>query len=159
MNWLLVGALFGLALPLVAFAADVPDLTKTPGVSRPGLSEANICTIKWGRDARHVTSAMKTETFQRYGFTGNDDPKCVQDAHGRRCEVDHLISRELGGADDVDNLWPEPYGTSPWNASRKDRLENRLHREVCAGRVSLEQARGMIVHDWRAAYVTYFGQP
>jgi hypothetical protein len=32
---------------------------------------------------------------------------------GRR--IDHLISLELGGANTVDNLWPQPYD-GEWNA-------------------------------------------
>ena len=25
------------------------------------------------------------------------------------CEVDHRVSREVGGADTIENLWPQPY--------------------------------------------------
>jgi hypothetical protein len=83
----------------------------------------------------------------------------VPDKQGRRCEIDHLISRELGGADDVRNLWPEAYGTSPRNAVRKDRLENALHKEVCAGGLTLEAAQKAIATDWIAAYQQRFGSP
>ena len=75
-------------------------------------------------------------------------------------EIDHLISRELGGADDVKNLWPQSYGTSPWNAHLKDKLENRLHAEICRRHtITLKQARDMIVNDWRVAYRKYYGEP
>jgi hypothetical protein len=65
--------------------------------------------------------------------------------------MDHLISRELGGADNVRNLWPQPY-TGPWNARDKDRLENRLHREVCHEGLPLAEAQRMIATDWISAY-------
>jgi hypothetical protein len=71
-----------------------------------------ICAKSWGRDARHVMAKMERKVFERYGLTGNADKACKRDAHGRRCEIDHLVSRELGGADDVLNLWPQPYGSS-----------------------------------------------
>ena len=142
-----------------AFAGDIPDLSKTPGLARAGLSKAKICSIKWGKDERHVTTAMKRQVFGLYGYSGYDDSRCVRDSHGRRCEVDHLIGRELGGADDPKNLWPQAYGTSPWNAVLKDTLENRLHNEVCAGHISLRAARGMLVNDWRKAYVQFYGKP
>jgi hypothetical protein len=152
-------ALVGL-LATAARADDaVPDLAKTPGLSRAGLSVQKICTIKWGKDERHVTDAMKTQVFAAYGYSGYQDARCIADAHGKTCEIDHLISRELGGADDVKNLWPEAYGGTPWNAHLKDKLENRLHKEVCAKHITLTQARSSIVHDWRKAYVKYFGQP
>lgn len=142
----------------MATAGDLPNLHTTPGVVRTGLSKATICTIKWGKDERHVTQKMKRQVFSFYGYTGYDDPRCVP-AGKRTCEIDHLISRELGGADDVNNLWPQAYGTSPWNALLKDKLENRLHKEMCAGHISLKTARGMLVNDWRKAYKKYYGKP
>lgn len=130
----------------------------TPGKT-VDITVVELCKKKWGKDARHVTEAMKAEVFDRYGYTGhNADPKCIPDAHGKRCEIDHLISRELGGADDILNLWPQPYG-GPWNAHMKDRVENRLHVEVCAGRINLLQAQTMIRDDWQGAYRKYFGDP
>lgn len=162
MKRLLMVFAFGfLAMASGAQARDLvlPDPDLTPGKSRPGLTVAKICATKWGKDARHVTAAMKQEVFEAYGLTGNDDPACLTDAHGRHCEIDHLISRELGGADDVKNLWPEPYGSTPWNASLKDRVENRLHKEVCAGHLSLQKARAAIKSDWRVPYKKYFGEP
>ena len=101
---------------------------------------------------------MKSRVFALYGYTGYDDPRCVP-AGKRTCEIGHLISRELGGADDIKNLWPQAYGTSPWNAVMKDKLENRLHKEMCAGHITLKAARFMIVHDWRKAYKKYYGEP
>ena len=65
-------------------------------------------------------------------------------------EIDHLISRELGGADAIKNLWPESYYSQPWNAHRKDQLEKQI---------TLEEARREIVNDWRKAYRKYFGTP
>jgi hypothetical protein len=137
----------------------LPDLVLTPGVVRTDITADAVCRIRWGKDRRHVTAAMKREAFRRYGLTGNEDPACTRDKHGRKCEIDHLISRELGGADHVDNLWPQPYGGQPWNAVRKDRVENRLHKEVCAGNITLEQAQEEIRTDYRVPYLRYFGEP
>jgi hypothetical protein len=155
-------AVFAMLVALQALGAElpiIPDATLTPGVVRSGLTVDTICATKWGTDARHFTAAMKRQVFQSYGATGNDDPACVPDDHGARCEIDHLISRELGGADDVKNLWPQPYGSKPWNAHLKDRVENRLHVEVCASRLSIKDARRLITSDWREAYKRYFGEP
>jgi hypothetical protein len=68
------------------------------------------------------------------------------------CEVDHLVSRELGGADALPNLWPQPYNPKP-GAHEKDWLENELHKEVCHGLISLEDAQQEIRTDWYAAYL------
>jgi hypothetical protein len=74
-----------------------------------------------------------------------------------RYEIDHLIPLELGGADVVANLWPQSYETPRGSAGEKDRLENFLHRQVCAGKMPLRQAQAEIATDWLAAYQKYFG--
>lgn len=137
-----------------ASAATLPNLQLTPGVARTELTVQQICKTKWGKDTRAVTAAMKRQVFQEYGLTGNSDPFC----RPKGCEVDHLLSRELGGADDVKNLWPQAY-SGAWNAHMKDRVENRLNKEVCAGRMTLDAARTGIIHDWTALYRQFFGDP
>jgi hypothetical protein len=157
----LVGGIFmSLATFLCADARDlaVADPALTPGAVR-SLTIRQICRTKWGTDRRAVTAAMKRQVFASYGLSGNDDPACVPDKHGRRCEVDHLIPRSLGGKDAVENLWPQPFGTKPWSASRKDRLEAALSRDVCAGRISLERARALIRNDYRIEYRRRWGEP
>ena len=142
----------------LALADDIPNLKLTPGAVREGLSQKKICSIKWGRDARHVTQAMKRQVFEMYGYSGYGDPRCVP-AGKRTCEIDHLVSRELGGADVISNLWPQAYGTKPWNAVLKDKLENRLNKEMCRGNITLQEGRDMLVNDWREAYKKYYGAP
>jgi hypothetical protein len=140
---------------------QLPNHLLTPGVARTDLTLRKICTTKWGKDARHVTAAMKKQVFAGYGLTGNTDPACIPDARGRHCEIDHLISRELAGADDVHNLWPQPYGSQPWNAVRKDCVETRLHKEICAKNptMTLRQAQDAIRSDWTAAYLRFYDPP
>ncbi len=61
------------------------------------------------------------------------------------CELDHLIPLELGGADTLDNVWPQ-CGTD--NFRTKDTVENYLNREVKSGRMSLADAQRGIAVDW-----------
>lgn len=114
----------------------LPDRGVTAGLIRP-LTTAQICRIKWGKDERHVTPKMKRAVCTAYGETASKCP-------GPGFEIDHLVSRELGGADDVKNLWPEP---EP-DAHVKDVVENRLHRDVCAGKISLKDAQETLRTDW-----------
>ena len=107
------------------------SLALTPGAIRP-LSRASVCSIRWGADRRHVTVAMRRETMRRYGIR-----TMVARGKGPCCELDHLIPRELAGADSVDNLWPQPWA----DAVTKDREENRLHRAVCTGQIPLREAQ------------------
>jgi len=81
-------------------------------------------------------------------------------------EEDHFISLELGGHPrDPKNLWPEMWGTpatpltskGPFpphlvGAKSKDAVENALHKEVCAGALTLKEAQNIISTDWFKYY-------
>lgn len=138
-------------IALLLLLATQPDPARTPGVTRP-LTVQTICATKWGKDARAVTEAMKRQVAATYGLPR---ASIVGFTKGPCCEFDHLISRELGGADDVRNLWPQPWIA----AKQKDRLENKLHALVCAGSLSLADAQHQIATDWVAAYTTYVSHP
>ena len=69
------------------------------------------------------------------GVPGNHQGEC-RGSEG--CEIDHLISLEIGGSNDITNLWPQPFqGT--WNAHMKDALENYFHKSMCDGTMSMSQ--------------------
>jgi hypothetical protein len=136
----------------------LPDPSVTKGAIRLRSKEV-VCAIKWGKDERHVTSKMKSDVYAAYG-TEQGKGICAFKSHTgtsgkpvkEGCEIDHLISRELGGDDKPDNLWPQPYTRHP-GAHEKDWLENRLHKEVCAGTISLRAAQNEIKADWYAAFL------
>ncbi|MBX6333697.1 MAG: HNH endonuclease [Gemmatimonadaceae bacterium] len=106
-----------------------------------------MCVPGYSKKVRNVPAAVKRKVYAAYGITHH--------APGEY-EVDHLISLELGGSNAIANLWPESYRTTPWNARVKDALENYLHREVCAGRISLKDAQREIATDWIASYQRHF---
>lgn len=161
---------------------SLPYRSVTPGEARTDMTEEEIAAKKWGQDSRAaVTSKIKQGAFDDYGLTGNKDPYYPPDEHKRRYQIDHLIPRELGGADTPENLWPAPYNPNrlpdtgwadihpedmrqqePWNGYdvvRKDITANRLKKEVAEGRLSLEDAQKMISGDWRRAFDQYYGKP
>ena len=67
-------------------------------------------------------------------------------------ELDHFVPLELGGADDVRNLWPEP-SDEPGHGveNTKDKVENDLKTAVCHGRIPLTAAQQAITADWTTA--------
>ncbi|MFZ1008769.1 MAG: HNH endonuclease [Candidatus Sulfotelmatobacter sp.] len=138
--------------------ALLPDPSITKGALRLS-SKAKICAIKWGKDERHVTQKMKDDAYAQYG-TAPGEGVCALKTHTgtngqpvtEGCEVDHLISRDLGGADTLENLWPQPYTQHP-GAREKDWLETELHKEVCAGKTTLQDAQNEIKTDWYGAYL------
>lgn len=135
-------------IALLLLLAQLANPTRTPGVAT-ALTTTEICSHKWGKDVRHVTLAMKKQVFAAYGIPWSQHAKY---------EVDHLISRELGGADDVANLWPEPW-LGPWNAHQKDRAENATHRALCRGDIRLKDAQDQIATDWTVLYRRFVGAP
>jgi hypothetical protein len=117
---------------LLALVIQSVPSSLTPGVVRD-LTIDEVCATRWGLDRRHVTVKMRKEVFARYNLDW--DTRHLY-------EVDHLIPRELGGADDVDNLWPELWD----DAHVKDKAENQLHRAVCSGILPLADAQSDMRH-------------
>jgi hypothetical protein len=145
---LLTGALA--AAPLIATSALAedairPDLTLTPGAVFE-VTAAEVCQRGYARSVRHVDGKTKAMVYLEYGIRRHE-----RGAY----EIDHLISIELGGSNDIRNLWPESFDTQPWNAHVKDKLEDRLHKLVCGGILSLGEAQAAIASDWIAAYRKY----
>lgn len=70
-------------------------------------------------------------------------------------ELDHFVPLALGGHPrSIDNLWLQRWD-GPWSALAKDRLKRRLQVMVCAGRLTLAEARMAIAKNWQAAYTRY----
>jgi anti-sigma factor RsiW len=124
----------------------VPDRNLTPGATRR-VSVAEVCSMAHEEVVREVPAGLRQEIFQEYG---------IVNARAADYEIDFLIAPGLGGAEDIHNLWPEPYTSATWNARVKDALEERLHQMVCAGRLDLSTAQNDIANDWIAAYKKYF---
>jgi hypothetical protein len=131
----------------------MPDPSLTPGKASYRTLD-QICVKGSARDERNVSDSEKANVYESYGIA-----KCQGYCSGPQgCEIDHLISIELGGANTEDNLWPQPYD-GDWSAHDKDRLENTLHTLVCAktNPVPLKEAQKAIATDWVAAYKKYVG--
>jgi len=124
-------------------AVDLPNRRLTPGVALR-VGGAQICRAGYASSVRNVPASEKEAVYRRYRVAH------VPYAH----EVDHLVSLELGGSNDIRNLWPEPY-VGRWGARTKDVLENRLHDLVCSGRLRLRFAQRIEARNWVAAYRRY----
>ncbi len=141
--------LFGVMLCVggPAFTDDQvrPDPNLTPGDALPGVTTAALCQPGYAKSVRHVDGRTRARVYRQYGIKHDEGVY----------EIDHLISIELGGSNDIRNLWPESFNTQPWNARRKDRLEDHLHRLVCEGQLSLSEAQEALARDWILAYQKY----
>lgn len=147
---------FALAMPAMGGRAIplLPDRSLTPGATDRSVTQANIhqtiCVPGYTARVRNVPASEKRAIFAEYGLD--------QHGPGAPFEIDHLISLELGGSNDIRNLWPESYVFSVgWNAHKKDRLEDRLHALVCHDTIPLVEAQRAISTNWTAAYQKYVG--
>jgi len=137
----------------IAYAGEgrIPNRALTPGATRP-VTLADICPVVDDEDNGDLDPAVPSSTqkvvFQEYGIAAESSAKDYQ--------VDYLINPQLGGTNDVRNLWPEPYSSTVWNAQVKDALENRLHQMVCEQKIDLASAQRDLATDWISAYKKYF---
>src|SRR3954454_22220726 len=100
----------------------LPDRACSPGAFDRGRTTHVICAPSFHTsDVRSVPDSLKHQVEVEYGL----EPK----RYGDTLEIDHIISLELGGANDIANLYPE---LAP-GYHRKDLLENQLHTLVCNG--------------------------
>jgi len=131
----------------------LPDSHCTSGSINENVNQDNIqntiCKSGYSQTIRpsaSYTNKLKEEQIQEYGYT---------DTNMKDYEEDHLISLELGGnPTDPKNLWPEPH-SSP---NEKDKLENYLHKQVCNGIITLNEAQKEISTNWGQAYKRMMNQ-
>ena len=128
--------------------AELPNLKLTPGYMRD-VSVRELCTTSTSL-VRNVPESLKRDVYHNYGMNGNDRSVCAEGY-----EIDHLVSLELGGSNDIKNLWPQSY-CGDNNAHKKDKLENELHRQICLGKISIQDAQMCIKTDWVMCYLKTF---
>jgi hypothetical protein len=151
----LLCALVLYAVTTMAFAGDLPNPLSTPGAVNeaiPADHYRQICHERhWTRLYRPpvgFTNKLKKLQMKQYGYADGDP---------RDYEEDHLIPLCLAGApQDPHNLWPQPrFGE--WDAAKKDKLETKLCRLTCSGKVGLKEAQRDIAKNWIATYKKYLG--
>jgi len=144
----------GIALGVqLAMAGDLPDKRLTTGYINPEVTQENIhstvCVKGYSKSIRppsYYTNKLKKRQLAEYGYA---------DSNPQHYEEDHLIPLSIGGSPDhPKNLWPQPR-QSEWNAEKKDRLEFKIYRLVCEGKVPLDEARQAMAENWIEAYKRY----
>lgn len=123
-------------------AAGIEDKACTPGAVIASTTVAQICKPGYSSSVRNVPESEKNQVYAEYGIATHTPGEY---------EVDHLISLELGGSNDIANLWPEAASPTP-GFHEKDKVENYLHMQVCDHKISLKQAQQEIATDWLSVY-------
>jgi hypothetical protein len=130
----------------------LPDRRCSPGAYYSGLTKVVICSSTFRTGAiRNVSDAEKHGVENEYGLAAK--------GYGSTLEIDHIVSLELGGSNDISNLFPEKSsfaGRLP-GFHVKDKLENAAHKAVCAGTISLRSAQQQIASNWELLYKKLYG--
>lgn len=129
----------------------IPDPDCTPGAFNPTVTievlQSGDFKTPCVRD-QQSSPTEKRATYSAYGVTKPSN----NTGQGQTCELDHLVSLELGGGDGLDNIWPQCGPKGVKLNSRffkiKDGVENYLAAQVRAGTISLSDAQRGIATDW-----------
>jgi len=137
-NWLIVLSV------VVGLTANAP--AQEPLLPNPKLTPGRIA--ERDKDRGGVSLKMEKKVFSRYRLPWL-----------RRAEfkIDHLIPIELGGADTIDNLWPQSAGAKPYGADRKELLTEVFLERIARKQITLEQAQEQIRKDWIDAFIDHVG--
>ena len=120
----------------------LPDRACTPGAIFPDVTADQVCRRGYSTSVRNVPAAVSREVYREYG---------ILERTTGEYEVDHSVALELGGSNDIANLWPEVAEPRP-GFHEKDQVENYLHDAVCGGRMKLLEAQRAIATDWVQVY-------
>lgn len=144
------------AVPIPSYAANESNVTRcmingslqdkvcTPGASFINITKETVCTSGYTAKVRNVTTFTKNKIYSAYGIAKHS---------ASTYEIDHLIPLELGGSNDITNLWPEAASPKP-GFREKDKVENYLHKQVCLGAMSLQDAQQIMATDWQKGQVS-----
>lgn len=126
--------------------AYLPDSKLTPG-GADLVPVAILCKPGYSATRRNVTATMKRRVYLSYGLVPVEP-----------YVIDHLVPLEIGGTNDVANLWPQPV-KGVYGSKAKDRLEGAVRRDICGGKVTVRAGQREFRGDWTRSYRRRFGVP
>lgn len=129
----------------------LPDPHCTPGAENPTVTLDVLRNAAFRTECLRDCITTEAQKHVTYGWYGISEPSDNIGAN-QTCELDHLVPLELGGADTLDNIWPQcgPPGVSLNDRyfKQKDMVEYYLAAQAKAGAMDLETARHQIATDW-----------
>ena len=127
---------------LIFFVIVAHAACDVPGAVNSTITQDNIrntiCKSGWTKTIRppvEYTNGLKRKLL------GNN----YSIANMKLYELDHCVPLELGGAPrDPQNLWLQPWNGA-CGAHDKDKIENQLREQVCAGKITLVTAQAKVM--------------
>lgn len=146
-----IRSVFGACHLRMSEGFPIPDPSCTPGAFNPTVTVAVLRNPSFRTACvrqRATTEKEKAGTYRWYSVPHPSNNTGATQS----CELDHLVPLELGGADTLDNIWPQcgPPGVPLDDRyfKRKDMVENYLAWMVRRDQIDLTVARRGIASDW-----------
>lgn len=115
-----------------------PNAVLTPGATIADITAETVCADGYAQSVESVSVQVTDQVFAAYGLI---------DVNRDEFELDHLVPIELGGSNDIKNLWPEPKLEAGQNgAVDKNAIEAQLRDAVCAHHLKLPDAQAAVLH-------------
>lgn len=148
MKVFLISVLLGFSFSVHAHSKYpyLPNPSLTPGVIA-STNEAEVCEKNYPARSRSVSNSTRKKVYSAYNVN-------KQECKGG-CKIDHLIPLSIGGSNAIENLWPHEYGAD-WSVFEKTRLEIRLRKEVCFGKMPIDEAQECIRKDWTKCFERFY---
>jgi len=136
-----------LVLALVSTVALADGAVPAASIRTQDVND--ICSTKTGT-IRDVSEATKQQVYRLAGVPYGDRSLC-----SLGYEVDHRISLEVGGTNDISNLQLQAYCTKAqlapnfparvlYDAHAKDQIENQTHAAICARQITPAQGQASL---------------
>lgn len=129
----------------------IPDASCTPGAVNPTLTDAVFADPHFKTSCVRDELTSHSEKNQTYTWYAIAKPANNSGAT-MTCELDHLVPLVVGGADSLDNIWPQCGPKGVTRAERyfpqKDCVELYLADEVRSGKMKLLDAQKKVAEDW-----------
>ena len=124
-----------------------PNRTLTPGAIMSS-DLATLCDKNYSDLIIELKPSQNTinKVFDRYKLSSEQPEGAF--------EIDALVPLEIGGSNEIRNLWPQPKEPRP-GYIEKNVIEKYLHEQVCDGKIDLEEAQAKMANSWFNAYLEY----
>lgn len=129
----------------------MPDPTCTPGAFNPTVTLDVLKSPGFRTGCVRDKIESEAKKHEAYGWYSLTAP-ANNTGETMTCELDHLVPLEIGGADSMDNIWPQCGPDKVTLKERyfkqKDKVELYLAGQVKAGAMDLATAQRAIAKDY-----------
>jgi uncharacterized repeat protein (TIGR02543 family) len=121
----------------------LPDRRCSPGAIYEDAVPPLICAANYPATVKAVPVSEQNRVYTEYGIK--------RPRSAGAYEMDQIVPVELGGSDNIANLYPEAATPAP-GYKVKDKLERKLRSLVCSGHLSLRLAQRDLASNWVLLY-------